>query len=111
MVLLHSLADSEDWRPFAQLDLPLGDNLDSLPPWFASVYSENDPFQFTIKAWCSVSKGCNLSCSDPDSGPCVSPPTCRCIRDVNVSTCTIGLLLHVLFSLDSHGLGLSFCSP
>ncbi len=53
MVLLHSLADSEDWRPFAQLDLPLGDNLDSLPPWFASVYSENDPFQFTIKAWCS----------------------------------------------------------
>jgi hypothetical protein len=27
--------------------------LDSLPPWFASVYSENDPFQFTIKAWCS----------------------------------------------------------
>ncbi|CAM6060271.1 unnamed protein product [Sphagnum tenellum] len=86
---LTDIVDSEDWRPFAQLDLPLGDNLDSLPPWFASVYSENDPFQFTIKAWCSVSKGCNLSCSDPDSGPCVSPPTCRCIRDVNVSTCTI----------------------
>lgn len=40
----------------------------------------------------AVSKGCNLSCSDPDSGPCVSQETCRCIREANQETCKIGQL-------------------
>lgn len=40
----------------------------------------------------AVSKGCNLSCSDPDSGPCVSQETCRCIRETNQETCKIGQL-------------------
>ena len=39
---------------------------------------------------CAVSKGCNLSCSDPDGGPCVSLRTCRCIRGPSDKTCDIG---------------------
>lgn len=38
----------------------------------------------------AVSKGCNLSCSDPDSGPCVSLETCRCVKEADEATCDIG---------------------
>jgi hypothetical protein len=38
----------------------------------------------------AVSKGCNLSCSDPDSGPCVSLEKCRCTRTEDEEDCDIG---------------------
>ena len=33
--------------------------------------------------------GCQPSCSDPDTGPCVSSNTCRCIRDIAYGSCDI----------------------
>lgn len=38
----------------------------------------------------AVSPGCNLSCSDPDTGPCVSVEKCRCTRTEDDSGCTVG---------------------
>jgi len=81
------LTDSDQPRYYTHLDLPLEGNTSI--PWFAGVYSSCGPVQYTLKAWCSISKGCNLSCSDPDSGPCVSLETCRCVKEADEATCDI----------------------
>ncbi|KAG0602873.1 hypothetical protein M758_10G048100 [Ceratodon purpureus] len=73
-------------RLIGHLDIPLGN---SSQPWVVGIYSSCGPVQFTMKSWCSVSKGCNLSCGDPDSGPCVSVEKCRCTRTESDSTCTV----------------------
>ncbi|KAG0566858.1 hypothetical protein KC19_7G093100 [Ceratodon purpureus] len=71
---------AEHHQYYGHLDIPL-DRLGSKP--IVGFYSSCGPVQYTLKAWCSQTKGCNLSCSDPDTGPCISLENCRCTRGID----------------------------
>lgn len=80
---------SEHKQPYALLTLPVPASVETSPSWYASVYTPVDTVDIIYKAWCSATNGCALNCSDPDTGPCVSVHTCRCIRHPDETSCSI----------------------
>ncbi|XP_024385263.1 uncharacterized protein [Physcomitrium patens] len=79
--------DAEHHRFYGHLDVPLDGNASQ--PWVAGFYSSCGPVLYTLKAWCSANKGCDINCSDPDSGPCVSVDNCRCTKSDDDEKCEI----------------------
>ncbi|XP_024401275.1 uncharacterized protein [Physcomitrium patens] len=70
--------DAQSKEYSGHLSIPLRQNASQ--PWIAGFYSSCGPLLYHLKAWCSVGKDCNLTCSAPERGPCVSFGNCRCTQ-------------------------------